>query len=113
MLAVWFSWVGIGGEKDKRGVQKEKGEMEKWGRGCRGIRTEGLNGTCQGVINEALCPSIPHPVTHTQGINLHRALVRSDPTTHSHRHTRAHTHTIFLIGLDLGVCVCVGECGVV
>ncbi len=36
------------------------------------------------LINEALCPSIPQPVTQRGCINLHRPLVRSGPVQDTH-----------------------------
>lgn len=37
------------------------------------------------LINEALCPSIPQPVTQRGRINLHRLLVRSGPVQDTHQ----------------------------
>lgn len=37
------------------------------------------------LINEALCPSIPQPVTQGGCINLHRPLVRSGPVQDTHQ----------------------------
>lgn len=37
------------------------------------------------LINEALCPSIPQPVTQRGCINLHRPLVRSGPVQDTHQ----------------------------
>lgn len=37
------------------------------------------------LINEALCPSIPQPVTQRERINLHRLLVRSGPVRDMHQ----------------------------
>ena len=41
----------------------------------------GLNGTCQGMINDPLCPSIPDAVSQHGVINLHRGPVRPGQNT--------------------------------
>lgn len=61
----------------------------------------GVNDTCQSMMNDPLCPTIPCSVTQVRAINLHRGPVRpgshDDKTSSRICHRHARNNAIFLL----------------